>query len=101
VTLSQFVEILAGDFNDDGIVDAADYVVWRRNVNTTNPLPNDPTGGLIGRHQYELWRASFGLSTTSFAVATGAGVPEPSAWLLIGISRFCVSMGTYRDNRDA
>ena len=38
--------ILAGDYNNNDIVDAADYVVWRNNENTNNTLPNDP----LGRH---------------------------------------------------
>jgi hypothetical protein len=101
VALSQFAEILAGDFNDDGIVDAADYVVWRQNVDTTNLLPNDPRGGLIGTHQYELWRANFGLSSPASTVAIGVGVPEPVAWLLMALTRCCVAMGIFRDNRGA
>ena len=36
----------AGDFNSDGTVDAADYVVWRKTINT-------PTA-------YDTWRANFG-----------------------------------------
>jgi autotransporter-associated beta strand protein len=35
---------LTGDYNSDGTVDAADYVVWRKNDGTTNSLPNDPIG---------------------------------------------------------
>jgi hypothetical protein len=36
---------LVGEYNGNGSVDAADYVVWRKNQGTSNPLPNDPTGG--------------------------------------------------------
>src|SRR6185369_6538806 len=32
---------LNGDFNSDGKVDAADYVMWRNNDGTSNALPND------------------------------------------------------------
>ena len=32
--------VLAGDYNEDGTVDAADYVVWRNNLNGTT-LPNE------------------------------------------------------------
>ena len=59
VTLS-VVSALLGDYNADGAVDAADYVVWRKNVGTTNVLPNDPDGGTIGPLQYATWRANFG-----------------------------------------
>ena len=33
-----------GDYNDDGTVNAADYVVWRKNEGTMNVLPNDAIG---------------------------------------------------------
>jgi hypothetical protein len=36
---------LAGDFNSNGVVDAADFPVWRKNVGTNNPLPNNLING--------------------------------------------------------
>jgi hypothetical protein len=56
---------LAGDFNDDGKVDAADYVVWRKT-----------DGSQAG---YNAWRMNFGLNTGSGASLAGAAsVPEPA-----------------------
>ena len=53
--------ILAGDYNSNGIVDAADYVTWRENVGQpSQTLPNDTTGVIIGDAQYNLWRSNFG-----------------------------------------
>lgn len=52
-----------GDYNDDGVVDAADYVVWRKNEGTMNTLPHDPNGGIIDSDQYNTWRANFGMMT--------------------------------------
>ena len=49
-----------GDYNNNGIVDAADYVVWRKYQGTTHALANDPIGGTIGAAQYTTWRANFG-----------------------------------------
>lgn len=64
---------LPGDFNDDGSVDAADYVVWRKSY-----------GGDTAA--YEDWVTNFGRITD---VGTGGNepvavpaVPEPAAWLL-------------------
>ncbi len=34
----------AGDYNDNGIVDLADYVVWRDNLGAAITLPGDTTG---------------------------------------------------------
>jgi hypothetical protein len=75
---------VSGDFNDDGVVDAADYVVWRKNNNTNNPLPNN--GGLgtpIGSAHYDLWAANFGNTAPgSGSGPSAAAVPEPMSIVL-------------------
>jgi hypothetical protein len=76
---------VAGDFNENGTVDAADYVVWRKNVGTTNVLPNDTVGGTIGQGQYDLWRSNFGSSAGSGSAQVVGTVPEPCGLLLWGI----------------
>ncbi|HEX3601618.1 MAG TPA: PEP-CTERM sorting domain-containing protein [Lacipirellulaceae bacterium] len=72
-----------GDYNNNGKVDAADYVVWRSNVGTTNVLPNDPAGGMIGATQYNNWRSHFGTSAGSGSGLVGSAVPEPSSVMLV------------------
>jgi hypothetical protein len=79
---------LAGDYNYDGRVDAADYVVWRKNEGTTNQLPNDPIGGVIGPAQYNIWRAKYGQASSSGSGASlessrNPPVPEPRTFLLV------------------
>lgn len=79
--------ILAGDYNNDGIVDAADYVVWRKNVGQpSQTLPNDTTGVIIGDAQYNLWRANYGNSVAvpgaGSSLSSGA-VPEPTTMGLV------------------
>jgi hypothetical protein len=73
---------LNGDYNNNGRVDGADYVVWRDNVGTTNPLPNDPTGGTIGPTQYNTWRSNFGLGAGAGSGLGVSAVPEPSSLLM-------------------
>jgi hypothetical protein len=73
---------LIGDYNNDGAVDAADYVVWRKNEGTMATLPNDPHGGTIGPLQLDSWRANFG-NMASSASSTSATVPEPGTVLLL------------------
>jgi hypothetical protein len=64
---------LPGDFNDDGSVDAADYVTWRT---SSNPVIASVAG-------YNLWRSNFGNSAAGAGTASGgAAVPEPSACVL-------------------
>jgi hypothetical protein len=46
---------ILGDYNDNTIVDAADYVLWRKG----GPLENDPTPG-VQPGDYNYWRARFG-----------------------------------------
>jgi hypothetical protein len=68
---------IAGDYNDNGTVDAADYVVWRDNLNSTNTLPNDPNGGTVDNDQYNTWRANFGKTAAGGIGSSLASVPEP------------------------
>jgi len=75
-----------GDYNGNGKVDAADYVVWRKNLNTTNTLPNDPTGGTIGTAQYNTWRSNFGSGGPGTGSAFAGAVPEPAAILIAFVS---------------
>jgi hypothetical protein len=60
-----------GDYNQDGSVDAADYVRWRK---TDGSPPN-----------YDTWRANFGATSGSASLAS-ASVPEPAAALLLWIA---------------
>ena len=77
--------VLLGDYNNNGIVDAADYVVWRDNEGTNNALANDPLGGTIGSGQYNQWRANFGTTAGSGADSINIAVPEPGGVVLFVI----------------
>jgi hypothetical protein len=59
-TLGKF----AGDYNDNGSVDAADYTVWRDHLSQTSPtytLPNEAaTTGIVNQADYDSWKANFG-----------------------------------------
>jgi hypothetical protein len=73
-----FAPGLPGDFNHDGSVDAADYVVWRKNP-----------GGVYTPDDYTAWRANFGATLGSGAGASASDhaispvVPEPATILLL------------------
>jgi hypothetical protein len=75
---------LPGDYNNNGTVDAADYVLWRNNPAS---LPNEGASpGVVDQQDYNFWRSQFGKSTLSAGGAlTAAGsVPEPAAiWLVV------------------
>jgi hypothetical protein len=74
---------LLGDYNDDGVVDAADYVVWR-NAGPTAMLPNDDSPGMVDASDYNDWRANFGVTAPVGSSGAGANfVPEPKTLLLL------------------
>ncbi|MGD9634805.1 MAG: alpha-L-fucosidase [Pirellulales bacterium] len=71
--------LLVGDYNNNGVVDAADYSTWRDHLNGTGPLANDATPATIDQSDYDAWKANFGDSAGSGAGSTaGASVPEPA-----------------------
>ena len=78
---------LPGDFNHDDVVDAADYVVWRRNDGT----PDD----------YNAWRANFGATAGSAATAGLSGaahfsVPEPPVFEMFLIAGMLLTAARQR-----
>jgi hypothetical protein len=67
--------VLAGDYNNNGVVDAADYVQWR----------NDPAAHGGDPEGYNTWRANFGRppgAASGFGGGAHAAVPEPASWIL-------------------
>jgi hypothetical protein len=80
---------MPGDFNGDGNVDAADYVVWRMNLNTNNELPNDNDLGVpITTAHYDLWRQSYG-GTPPPGSGSLSAVPEPGGHVSLIIVGVC------------
>jgi hypothetical protein len=76
---------LAGDFNGNGTVDAADYVVWRDAIGSTTTLAADgDDDGDVDQHDFTIWSSTF--ANTSAASAQTTAVPEPvSAVVLIAL----------------
>lgn len=75
---------LPGDYNNNGTVDAADYVVWRNQLGSSTSLVNDDTPG-VGQDDYARWRANFGLTSGSGAgavVGQPLATPEPASVML-------------------
>jgi hypothetical protein len=69
---------LPGDYDGSGVVDLADYVVWRDKLNATVTLPNDTTPGVVDASDYDVWRAHFGQTLAGGnGSVSAAPVPEP------------------------
>jgi hypothetical protein len=81
---------LTGDFNNDGKVDTADYIVWRRSIGTEDG--------------YNQWRSHFGASLGGGGSVVGSvgPVPEPNtialAWMVCSAA---ASVGWRRFRRPA
>lgn len=72
-----------GDYNGNGVVDAADYVLWRNG----GPLQNEvDTAGTVNAADYTAWRARFGNIAGSGVSYSITAVPEPSSMLLVLLS---------------
>jgi hypothetical protein len=77
-----------GDYNDNGVVDAADYVLWRNG----GPLANEGDNpGTVEQADYEFWRSRFGAASGSGSVQ--AAVPEPGTLLASVAGLFGVVAG--------
>jgi hypothetical protein len=79
----------AGDYNNDGTVDARDYVLWRKG----GPIENETASpGVVDSQDYTAWRLNFAGTTTS-GLGAGSSIPEPGSLLLslaAGIGMICV-----------
>jgi hypothetical protein len=90
------VPAVPGDYNGDGVTDAADYTVWRDNLNATG-TPGEVTGdgtgsdlagnpdGVVDEYDFEYWKINFGASSAGAGASALAAVavPEPASLALV------------------
>jgi hypothetical protein len=92
---------ITGDYNKDGYVDAADYIVWRKTLNSTgtessHPLADPNHDFVVDESDLAIWLKNFGSPNTNSAgggSTAGATVPEPTmcqyaAALCLALIRF-------------
>lgn len=85
VDLSDATSTLAGDFNRDGVVDAADYTKWRDGLGTVYTVTD-----------YAHWKSNFGRRSGNGASAPGsaggnaAAVPESASIGTLLITMACI-----------
>jgi PEP-CTERM motif-containing protein len=89
---------LPGDYNGNGEVDAADYVIWRKNnglMGGATAEQGDGTGdGNVTVDDYNFWRTNFGNGAgAGTLVGTNAplqAVPEPSSLLVSALGAIAI-----------
>jgi hypothetical protein len=80
--------LLVGDYNENGVVDAADFTLWRDVFGTSASLANrDPqNSGEVSSADYDSWRNNFGAARASVAALVQLKtVPEPSALIMAAV----------------
>src|SRR5262249_47488011 len=75
---------LPGDYNHDGIVDAADYTVWRDSLGEagTGLAADGDNDGAVTMLDYQVWQQNFGQSSGGMGARHGGVVPEPTSRVL-------------------
>lgn len=79
---------LAGDYNGNDEIDAADYVSWRMAMESGTGLLNDPTPETVDQTDYAYWRDHFGdIPGAGSSVPVSSAAPEPAsaATLSLGV----------------
>jgi sulfatase modifying factor 1 len=79
---------MPGDYNNNNVVDAADYVLWRKYSGQSVTLPNDLTPGTVMPTDYDVWRSHFG-QTPGAGSSEGlnlSSIPEPGCLSLIALA---------------
>ena len=83
----QALAAVQGDYNSNGVVDAADYTVWRNHLGQSFALMNEVAAplGQVTSADYDAWKSRFGNTSGSGAGSgsvAGSAVPEPTTWLM-------------------
>jgi hypothetical protein len=85
------------DYNENGVVDAADYALWRntRGQMGAGLAADGNNDGTVNQADYDLWRANFGKMVAPASggalLSSIASVPEPTAGILLMIGAVSLS----------
>ena len=71
---------VTGDYDGNGIVDAADYTVWLSLLGSSNATADGDGSGTVDVGDYTMWKSNFG---NSAGATGGSQIPEPTAMVLL------------------
>ena len=86
---------LEGDFNADGMVDMADYAVWRNYLGAGSEdvlAGNGDGSGTVDAGDYQLWKLHFGQTTATALAQSSLAVPEPSTLAVLLLAGCSLAM---------
>lgn len=103
-----FLFQVPGDYNDNGVVDGADYVVWRKTKGTTGEglAADSNNDNVIDDLDYDEWRETFGNDRHDghhggdhggSGAGASSAVPEPQSLVLAFIMLFAASRARGRN----
>jgi hypothetical protein len=86
-----------GDYNGNGVVDAADYTVWRDTLGQSVTPGNGADGnanGMIDNGDYDFWKSHFGdvLAGAGSSADQSATVPEPGTILQVAFGALMLTV---------
>jgi hypothetical protein len=86
------VRTVPGDYNRNGAVDAADYVVWRDELaDGGRGYADGNQDGAVDTADYEIWKSNFGQTPASAATIAGGTIPEPATLVLLLAGLFALA----------
>lgn len=90
---SLVIERPEGDYNDDGMVDAADYTVWRDSYGLTgSALAADGNGDeVVDAADYAVWQNNYTSAATPVSASLSVTAPEPSS--VVVLSAYLIGVG--------
>jgi GH25 family lysozyme M1 (1,4-beta-N-acetylmuramidase) len=80
---------VAGDYNGDNVVDAADYTAWRNTMGQSVKVGLGADGnlnGTIDAGDYNVWKAKYGTSGAGGGAISQSAVPEPASIILVALA---------------
>jgi hypothetical protein len=82
---------IPGDYNDNGIIDAADYILWRHTLGSTASLAADGNDThIVDPGDFIAWKMHFGATGSGAGSGRMSSVSEPSSLLLFSPAAFLI-----------